>query len=130
MLNRALFVRITVDDQEDTTAKPRTSIATILAFRRRLPFHGHPDGSNRVDNDSVREVALAGQGTFPCSVRPLGDRHPLLPQDRADRPDRAALVALFLNDSKGSGIKPGMVQTPTTCNQNKEPARWPGPPNP
>lgn len=43
----------------------------------RFTLRVDPDGSDRVDNDSGREVSVAGLGVFPCWTRSFGDRHAL-----------------------------------------------------
>lgn len=65
----------------------------IHRLRRYLTLLAHADGSDRVDDDRVREVAAAGLGAFPRPIGPLGDGHPVLALDPADRPDRAAIGA-------------------------------------
>lgn len=94
-------VDLPIPDSEALPAQQRRHLPPpIYRLRGRFAFRVHPGSPDRVDDDRVREVTVAGLGAFPCPISPLGDRHTLLSQNFADRPDRAVLGALFLNEGE------------------------------
>jgi len=77
-------------------------VASATEERDHLPSPIHrlrrPEGrQQRVDDDRVRQVTVAGVGSGPCPAGLRGDLHALLVQNLADRLDRATSGSLFVD---------------------------------